>query len=187
VGREATRLENEVDLHKQLYRSSAISSSNISNSSSRSCGSSCTSGSDRLPDFEAVKVGDCGPSDAWKEESMEDAELGYLRCPCREKVGVTGEGPSEVVDVCENEDEERSISASTILSRFLFSSATFCGKIKGLSLRDMMESSRGRVFVYPLSLSLRWAVSLLFTHRLIWSNWRDHLELCVCVCICELE
>lgn len=71
--------------------------SNMSKSSSRSWGSSWTSGKERLPDFGATKLGDEGLSlaEAWTVESMEEAELGYLRCPRVEKVGVTGEGASE--------------------------------------------------------------------------------------------
>ena len=127
--------------HKQLYRSFTSSSSNISKSSSRSCGSSCTSGSERLPDFEAENVGDCGLSvvDAWKEDSTDDAELGYLKCPDPdlEKVGVTGEGTSEMVDVCEYTEDDRSISPSSTLSLFLLSS-TSCGNNNGFSFGDIV-------------------------------------------------
>jgi len=73
----------------------------MSKSSSRSCGSSCTSGSDRLPVLELAKVGDDGLSvvEAWNVDSIDDAELGYLKWPRLEKVGVTGEGTSEAVEV----------------------------------------------------------------------------------------
>ena len=69
----------------------------MSKSSSRSWGSSCTSGSDRFPVFELIKVGDEGLSvtELWSDDSMEEAELGYLRCPRTENVGVIGEGTSE--------------------------------------------------------------------------------------------
>lgn len=70
----------------------------MSKSSSRSCGSSWTSGNDRLADLGPTKVGEDGLSftEAWKVESIEEAELGYLKCPRVENVGVTGEGMSEV-------------------------------------------------------------------------------------------
>ena len=32
----------------------------------------------------------------WKGDSIEEAELGYLKCPLVENVGVIGEGISEV-------------------------------------------------------------------------------------------
>ena len=69
----------------------------MSKSSSRSCGSSWTSGNDRLPDFGPANVGEDGLSltELWKVESIEEAELAYLKCPRMEKVGVTGEGISE--------------------------------------------------------------------------------------------
>ncbi|EHK99160.1 hypothetical protein M7I_4992 [Glarea lozoyensis 74030] len=75
-----------------------------------------------------------------KNESIDDAELGYLKCPDLEKVGVTGEGTSEAVDVCENEDDERSNSASKMLSLLLRSSTSF-GSNNGLSFGDIVLSS----------------------------------------------
>jgi hypothetical protein len=33
-------------------------------------------------------------------DSIEDVELGYRKCPRVEKVGVTGEGTSEAVELC---------------------------------------------------------------------------------------
>jgi hypothetical protein len=50
-----------------------------------------------LPDFGPINVGDEGLSltEMWKVDSIEDAELGYLKCPRVENVGVTGEGISE--------------------------------------------------------------------------------------------
>jgi hypothetical protein len=50
-----------------------------------------------LPDFGPTKVGEDGLSfrEEWKVESIEEAELGYLKCPRVENVGVTGEGISE--------------------------------------------------------------------------------------------
>jgi hypothetical protein len=51
-----------------------------------------------LPLFGPTNVGEDGLSvvELWKEDSIEDAELGYLKCPRVEKVGVTGEGISDV-------------------------------------------------------------------------------------------
>jgi hypothetical protein len=48
-----------------------------------------------------VKVGDDGLSavEVWNVDSIDDAELGYLKCPRLEKVGVTGEGTSEADEV----------------------------------------------------------------------------------------
>ena len=44
-----------------------------------------------------MNVGDDGLSttDVWYDDSMEEAELGYLKCPRAENVGVTGEGRSD--------------------------------------------------------------------------------------------
>ena len=73
----------------------------MSKSSSRSWGSSCTSGSDRLPVFELANVGEDGLSVAefWNVDSIDEAELGYLKWPRLEKVGVTGEGISDADEV----------------------------------------------------------------------------------------
>ena len=64
----------------------------MSNSSSFSCGSSRTSGSDRFPDF-TMNGGDDGLSvfELWYVDSIDEVELGYRKWPRDEKVGVTGE------------------------------------------------------------------------------------------------
>jgi hypothetical protein len=51
-----------------------------------------------LLDFVPANVGDEGLSTAEPRngESMEELELGYLKCPRLEKLGVTGEGISVV-------------------------------------------------------------------------------------------
>jgi len=56
-----------------------------------------------LPVFELANVGDDGLSVAefWKVESIDEAELGYLKWPRLEKVGVTGEGISDAEEVWE--------------------------------------------------------------------------------------
>jgi hypothetical protein len=50
-----------------------------------------------LPAFDRVKVGDDGLSttEVWYEDSIEEAELEYLKCPRAEKVGVIGDGMSD--------------------------------------------------------------------------------------------
>jgi hypothetical protein len=47
--------------------------------------------------LERMKVGDDGLSttEVWYDDSSEEAELGYLKCPRVENVGVRGEGMSE--------------------------------------------------------------------------------------------
>ncbi len=74
----------------------------------------------------------------WNVDSIEDAELGYLRCPREENVGVTGDGNSEADEFWVHSELERSISNSDILSLFLRSS-TSCGSSNGLSFGDMVE------------------------------------------------
>jgi hypothetical protein len=50
-----------------------------------------------LPVFDPRNVGDDGLStkELWYDDSTDDAELGYLKCPWVEKVGVMGDGTSE--------------------------------------------------------------------------------------------
>jgi hypothetical protein len=50
-----------------------------------------------LPVFGPMNVGDDGLSliGLWRDDSIEEAELEYLKCPRVENVGVTGEGISE--------------------------------------------------------------------------------------------
>lgn len=72
----------------------------MSRSSSRSRGSSCTSGNERLLVFIAVNVGDEGisVSGEWMELSMDETELPYLTWPRFDNVGVLGEEvPSEML------------------------------------------------------------------------------------------
>jgi hypothetical protein len=85
-----------------------------------------------------MKVGDDGESfrELWYEDSTDVTELGYRRWPRVEKVGVTGEGISDAEALCAFQDDERSASASDILSLRLRSS-TNCGSKRGLSLGDM--------------------------------------------------
>lgn len=47
--------------------------------------------------LEAINVGEDGLSttDVWYDESSDEAELGYRKCPRAENVGVTGEGISD--------------------------------------------------------------------------------------------
>ncbi len=47
--------------------------------------------------FDTINVGDDGlsPTEVWYEDSIEEAELEYLRCPRAENVGVTGDGTSD--------------------------------------------------------------------------------------------
>jgi len=93
-----------------------------------------------LPGFEPTNDGDDGLSatEVWKDDSIEEAELGYRKCPRVEKVGVTGEGISDAEEFgVQNNDKEWSISESDILSLFLRSS-TNCGSKSGLSLGDII-------------------------------------------------
>ncbi len=73
----------------------------MSRSSSRSSGSSCTSGNERLLVFIAVNVGDDGVSVSGEciELSRDETELPYLTWPRLDSVGVVGEeeGQSEGV------------------------------------------------------------------------------------------
>lgn len=50
-----------------------------------------------MPVLDPTKLGDDGLStpELWKDDSNDDVELGYLKCPRVEKVGVTGEGRSD--------------------------------------------------------------------------------------------
>jgi hypothetical protein len=47
--------------------------------------------------LDPAKVGDEGLSMAglWKDDSTDEVELGYLKCPRAENVGVVGEGISD--------------------------------------------------------------------------------------------
>jgi hypothetical protein len=89
--------------------------------------------------FDTMKVGDEGLSttEVWYEDSIEETELGYRKCPRVENVGVTGEGASDAEEFCVYVDEERSVSDSDMLSLFLRSS-TNCGSRSGLSFGDII-------------------------------------------------
>ena len=52
--------------------------------------------------FDTMNVGEVGLSttEVWYGDSTEDTELGYLKCPRVEEVGVTGEGASEAEEFC---------------------------------------------------------------------------------------
>jgi hypothetical protein len=102
--------------------------------------------------FDTMKVGDDGLSttEVWYDDSIEEAELGYRKCPRVENVGVTGEGTSDAEEFCVYVDEERSISDSDMLSLFLRSS-TNCGSRSGLSFGDIilvLAELRAREVVY---------------------------------------
>jgi hypothetical protein len=47
--------------------------------------------------LETINIGDDGLSttEVWYDDSSEEAELGYRKCPRAENVGVIGEGMSE--------------------------------------------------------------------------------------------
>ncbi len=92
-----------------------------------------------MPVFDKVYVGDDGLSttDVWYNDSSEEAELGYRKCPRVENVGVTGDGRSDADEFCVWVEEERSISDSDMLSLFLRSS-TKSGSKSGLSFGDMV-------------------------------------------------
>jgi hypothetical protein len=49
-----------------------------------------------------MNVGDDGLSarEVWYDDSIDEAELGYLKCPRVENVGVTGEGTSDAEEFC---------------------------------------------------------------------------------------
>ena len=51
--------------------------------------------------FETLNIGDDGLSTTgvWYDDSSEEAELGYRKCPRAENVGVTGEGMSEAEEL----------------------------------------------------------------------------------------
>jgi hypothetical protein len=49
-----------------------------------------------------MNVGDEGLSttEVWYDDSTEETELGYLKCPRVENVGVTGDGRSDAEELC---------------------------------------------------------------------------------------
>jgi len=92
-----------------------------------------------LPDLRWLNVGDAGVSIAVMkgDASTDDAELEYLMWPRIENVGVAGDERSEAEEFCvlyaDEVEDERSISVSCMLSRFLLSSTSF-GRSSGFSI-----------------------------------------------------
>lgn len=102
-----------------------------------------------MPDLELTNVGDEGlsPAELWKDDSSDDDELGYLKCPRVEKVGVTGDGISDAEEFCVRKEDEKSVSDSDMLSLFLRSSTNW-GNKSGLSLGDIIVGFRASVVVF---------------------------------------
>jgi hypothetical protein len=55
-----------------------------------------------LPVFDPTNDGEDGLSttELWYVDSIDEAELGYLKCPRLENVGVMGEGRSDADEFC---------------------------------------------------------------------------------------
>lgn len=92
-----------------------------------------------MPLFGPVNEGEDGLStrEVWYGDSIEEAELEYLKWPGLENVGVTGEGFSDCEEFGMYGEDERSTSESHMPSLFLRSS-TNCGRNSGLSFGDIL-------------------------------------------------
>ena len=75
------------------------------------------------------------------EEARDEVELGNLKCPCKEKVGVTGEGRSEELDERERfklySKKSRDMSSPSI-----FLASTNNGSLRGIKSRILAQIGR---------------------------------------------